>query len=115
MAISRTGSLSPLEEARERLGLTYSSLALRLNVKPSTVWRWCHGQRRPPDDLLLLLGFGDMAKRHERWAEEQRPRVTVRLPENCSFDVALQRTIRAVADALGEQSKADTRTGGGKA
>lgn len=106
---------SPLDEARKRLGFTYSALAARLNVTPPTIWRWCHGRRRPPDDLLLLLGFGDISKRQSTWLEQRAPRVTVRLPKDCSFDVAFERTIRAVANALGERRQTGARAGGGKA
>lgn len=56
-----------IAEYRKRRGLTLEQLGDQLGVRWETIWRWEHGRRTPPGDLvrLALLGL-DMER---GWAD----------------------------------------------
>jgi transcriptional regulator with XRE-family HTH domain len=91
---------SPLIAAKQKSGLTYAQIAAHLGVKPPTVHRWCHGQRRAPKELFLLLGMRELT---ERQAEhDDATRITLSIPKGCDEETALRLTAAAVAEALAE-------------
>lgn len=94
----------PLEAARLSAGLTLAQIARDLGVKPPTVWRWIHGQRRADPRLFLILGLPQIAQEHEAWAEEQTGSTFVlrtRLPKGTDPEQAREACGRALAALAG--------------
>ena len=47
-----------IEEYRQRRGLTLEKLGEKLGVHWGTVWRWEHGRRTPPAEVIRLALVG---------------------------------------------------------
>ncbi len=103
--------LSPLDEARQSLGLSLDDLATALRCSESAVSRYLSGRRTPPPDLFALLGAGDLRVRHEEWlarAGRKRTRgattihLTTRLPRGVTAEAATKRCAEVLAELATE-------------
>ena len=103
------GGPSPLETARQDLGLSLGEIASKLSVSESAVSRWMTGSRPPPAALFLVLGASDLSARHENWMVahgfKRLGKVTMELeavlPAGVTIPEAKAACIEAIAEMRG--------------
>ncbi len=107
LSLQRSQDVSPLEEARSRLGLTLCEIAAMLGCSEAAVSRYLSGSRTPPPALYLILGSPALAREHDAWliaTGRKRKRgeveltIVTRLPRGMSEAQAREKCLAALGE-----------------